>query len=475
MSPEQHQSQQAWTKARRRFYQMSAGNNAQFFDAKDRRVVTAVNVADWLYRNGAKKMSGEGFANAAYVSSHHWQSITADSVFAIGAPAIVKNGCHYSRNEWQDLGVPIDDGVERTQSEIIDEAKTFTDLLRLALCDRENAYCDDDGRVAFFVNWLRYVIQNPGSKPPTIPYTYGGQGHFKGTVLGALTTAFGRDTVASTAEDKALVDMNAHELFQASLLAVEEVRPDVHSGSKVYNAIKALSTASVTKAAGKHAGFGDKETPAALWLSSNHPPHFLEAGDRRFYVVRWEVGELDELQAELPSEDLDWVNDWKHMVWSEFNEWLEDDDGYAKLRRFIELVPTTFAPKDAPMTPEKRQALALNTQSSVLDIANAVDDSRAIIFKRDAFEAVAPNQNQVKHLAVAAGLQVLTLADCGSDAAKPRVRLSNRDIIRGKEYFYMRAGWALKQIKGKWSLIDPQGLTVELMVSHVHTKPAGDF
>ena len=459
--------------ARKRFYLISGqGAGTRFWDAIARYEVTAHNVADWMYQRGFADKHG-GFVSAAKIAAMHWQTVRPDFLFEIHGPPIVQRHGHHSVNQWWDDGVYCGEKSKFTAEQLEAEVEPFISLLRLVMCERKSAYCDDDGRVDFFVNWLRYVLQHPGSKPPTVPYTFGAQGFFKGTVLQAIAKAFGPNTVVATSEDKNLTDMNAHELFRAALLVVEEVKPDSHQGSAVYNSIKALSTTKETNTRAKHRGFSKEPTPAALWLCSNSPPPFLEEGDRRFWVVRWECTAVAELDAVLLCDDPDWISNWKNLVWREFTDWLERDEGYAKLRRYLEWVPSSFTPRDAPMTDEKRSALALSTRREILDVRSFLDNHEsAAMFGYDAFDAFVHNKNQMKHLAAEVGLEYLTLADCGSDAARPELSVEGKQRVRGDTPFYIRRGWKLRKKPKGWELRDPEGQLVKLSRSVFYDEEA---
>lgn len=445
-------------KARKRFFHKDGvGGGARFWDAKNRSVVTAINVAGYLYDEGHRDADGK-FVSAARVGSMHWHSVAPELSFQIDGPAmLMKNGIR-SVNKWYDNGVSARKYAELSVEEIEANGKPFLDLLRLVLCKRESAYLDDEGRVEYFVGWLRYVLQNPGSKPPVAPYTYGGQGFFKGTVAKAIGKAFGDNSARLTASDREIVDKNSHELFQSKLVMVEEVRPSSHDGSEVYNQLKGVITGEKSFSSAKHQGFESRETPAALWLSSNHPPPFIEKGDRRFWVVEWECKALAELDREMPSDDPDWQQEWKHMVYREFTNWLEDDDGYAKLRALLEYVPADFKPKDAPCTPEKVLSLDLSESHLTRELNTWLDESEYLVFPAGsiAFELDLKNPSQEQHLAAEAGLTATSLKQL-SAGKDPRITIDGTAMARGQSLLYIREGWELRK-RGKWELSGPNGV-----------------
>ena len=445
-------------RARKRFFHKDGvGGGAKFWDALNRSVVTAINVAGYLYDEGFRDSKGE-FVGASQVGNMHWHSVAPDLAFQLdGPPMLMRKGIRYI-NRWWDDGVDASKYKELSAEEIEKNGKTFLDLLRLVLCDREDAYVDVDGRVEYFVNWLRYVIQHPGEKPPVAPYTYGGQGNFKGTVGKAIQHAFGWNSARLTQNDKELLDKNVHELFECKLLMVEEVRPTSHDGTDVYHTLKGVVTGNQTASAAKHQGYKRRETPAAVWLSSNHPPPFLEADDRRFWIVSWEVKALAELDREVPCDDPEWKKKWRYMVYREFTDWLEADDGYAKLRALLEYVKPSFKPKDAPDTPEKLLALDLSESHHTRLLNTWLTECDYLVFPAGSIsmhlDLWKPAQEQ--HLAREAGLTATSLREL-SASKDPRLMIDGKAMARGQTLLYVREGWDLRKVGGKWQIFGPTG------------------
>jgi len=207
----------------------------------------------------------------------------------------------------------------------------------------------DEERVRYFIDWLRVAVQPRDTKPPTAMYTYGAQGSFKGTILHCISEAFGHNNVTVVSTDDALADMNVAELFKSRLVVTEEVRPSSHDGSSIYTNIKGLVGSDAGTTRRKHMGAAYVQTPAMLWLQSNHPPPFLEEGDRRFWVTKWEIdGLTNNSDAEVSAE--------KTRIRNDIMAWLHDG-GAEALRAYL----TYFAPSqilgDAPATPERASAI----------------------------------------------------------------------------------------------------------------------
>ena len=460
-----------WEEAKQRFFQMDgAGANTKYWDSLTRQVVTAINVVSWLRDAGA---NGADRLTASALHLGGWRSVTPHMKFALGkAPVITTEGIS-TANSWWDNGVVASHYKSLAAEEIEANAKPFLDLLRLVICKRENAYGDDDGRVAYLVDWLRYTFQNLGGKPPVSPYTYGAQGFFKGTVMNAISKAFGHNTARIVGQDKAVLDKNAWQLFQAGLVMVEEVRPQSHDGSAVYNALKSLITSEGGIDAGKHVGFEQRETPASLWLSSNHPPPFLESGDRRFWVIKWEC-DLENLN-DYNVDDPNWVSEFKSMVFREFKGWLDDEDGYAKLRAFLEYVPTTFEPGDAPTTDEKELAMGLSQSHEVAALEDLLEAHPEVVIWSDkaiSDELNLRNPKQAKHLALDVGMQPDQLTR-HSESKKPRAREGDRILLSGKRVFYVREGWEFGKDQHGYFVKGPDGrmsITADIVADHMPVR-----
>lgn len=446
-------------RARERFYHMSgAGAGAKYWDSANRYVVTAINVADWIYQQ-TPDHERDNVPTPMKLGNMGWQSVTPDPVFKIKAPAVVNRKGIRSVNAWYDNGVDASAYQHHSAEEITANAEPFLTLLRAVLCKREDWGQEGNARVDFLVDWLRFVFQHSGQKPPCAPYTYGPHGWFKGTVMDAVKVAMGSLTARTIGEDNELVDKNNHEVMQCALAMVEEVRPQSHDGTAVYNALKHLVTSRSSFSSAKHKGFEERELPASLWLSSNHAPPFLEQGDRRFWVIGW-GHDIDQQPSVLPETE-GWKQEWKSMLHHEFTNWLQNEDGYAKLRAFLEYVPTTYTPMDAPDTPEKMLALGLSERSAVRKLRDAVEDSPYGIFPADTIANLLDlaNPDQAKHVAIECGLVPTSLKTLAPEANDPTIKDGKTRLLRGNELFFLKAGWKLRRKSSGWEVsgVDSDG------------------
>ena len=465
---------EAIREAQKRFFVIGGhGLGLKFIDSKPERVaseginsdlslegsthglydnLTLWNVCDWMNANTDFAGKDDKAMTPRKLQYLKLNSVLPTEVYRVHKPLIMSSGHYYVRNGWRDTGVCIDKWRDRSEAEITEAAKHFTDLLTRCLGDNTE-------RAEFFVDWLRTCIQKPASKPPTVPYTYGPGGQFKGEILKAVQQAFGEYTVKNVTRDSTLADKNAHEAFRSALTVVEEVRQDSHDGSTVYNAIKAYSTAARAFGEAKNAGQQYFDTPAGLWLQSNHPCPFLEDSDRRMWIVRWAIPELednrdDEVRAE------------KGRIFEALEKW-KKDGGLAALRAYLELIPPQREFNDAPWTPEKLDALALSFDPLASQLEKRLDDprlSKHVLFDHTSVHNLLGgtiNPSRVSHLARDAGMYVTSanaLAKAhDSTVNRGRFRVGGVDAFSGNDVMFFREGWSLAKRSGVWKLVHVDG------------------
>lgn len=413
--------------------------------------LTLQNVAEWI--NASTAIVGDVKpVTPRRLQGVRWNSVLPTEVYRVNKPLIMSSGHYYVRNGWRDTGVSLDHWIDRSEAEITEAAKHFTHLLTRCLGD-------DPERAEFFVDWLRTCIQKPASKPPTVPYTYGPGGQFKGEIMKAVQEAFGEYTVKNVARDSTLADKNAHEAFRSALTVVEEVRQGSHDGSTVYNAIKAYSTAARAYGEAKNAGQQYFDTPAGLWLQSNHPCPFLEDSDRRMWIVRWAIPELEDNQDEQVREE-------KGRIWREFDAW-KKNGGTEALRAYLELIPPTREFSDAPWTPEKLEALAMCFDPLASQLEKRLDEPELadkVLFNHDMLHVLVGskiNPSRVGHLARDAGMTVTSAGAVATrfdpDRKDARFRVGGEDAFRGRDEMFFRQGWGLAKRSGVWKLVHDDG------------------
>jgi hypothetical protein len=140
---------------------------------------------------------------------------------------------------------------------------------------------------------------------------------------------------------------------------VDEV--NIAKGSTDYNAIKTMTGNTRTDAQRKGEHFKYRYIPAQLIMNSQKPPTFIEAGDRRFFISRWDC-DFDTPQA-------------KNDYFREYTTWLHDKGGFAAIAGLLKVTDISTVNPEAPamITPEKRQVVAMVTDDSVQEMLQLIE------------------------------------------------------------------------------------------------------
>ena len=153
-------------------------------------------------------------------------------------------------------------------------------------------------------------------------------------------------------------------------------------------------------------------------MLSKRPPAFIENNDRRFFVCRWHL-------------DLDTPED-RQRYFTSYRGWLESG-GYEAIAGHLatrEISSDLY--QAAPMTPEKVQALAFQTDQVVEDIQEFLEAHAAFgLFTTDNFNDIwrkySVKSTQRKHKMAEAGL--LSYGRTLIDDKQPTVWCRNTDTI----------------------------------------------
>lgn len=391
------------------------------------------NVQAWIVENteptGQKKEP-----TLQELANKPWNSVMPNPVFELDEPLVFRRDGYLWRNTWYDTGVDARCHRDSTEAEVAEACGPFLSLVSRCLDG-------DQERVTYYIDWLRVALQPRDRKPPTALYTYGAQGSFKGTILNCLSEAFGHTNIVTVDNDKALVGMEYATLFKSRLVVVEEVRPSTHDGSAIYTNIKGIVASDAGTAEYKHDSNAFTNTPGMLWLQSNHPPPFLEDGDRRFWVVNWQIeGLTDNTDPEVSAE--------KARIRNEIMAWLHDG-GAEALRAYLTYFPPTQILGDAPPTPERESAICGSMSLDSRALAAWLDhESRAqyLVFTEASLNLTGNFRgDRGKHIAREAGLVEVPLTSL-SKADYPRITVSGApEKLQGKKtVVWVRDGWAIK-------------------------------
>lgn len=134
------------------------------------------------------------------------------------------------------------------------------------------------------LDWLAWCLQNEGKKPNWAVMLYSqAKGTGKSTVCNIATRLFGEDNTARQNNLEKVAGKFNGPMLSSKLIVSEEV--ELRQGSEAGNKIKMLITESTTTTERKGRDVERVRLHSCFLLTSNHLPTWIEAGERRFYVV----------------------------------------------------------------------------------------------------------------------------------------------------------------------------------------------
>ena len=294
---------------------------------------------------------------------------------------ITVNGHHY-RNLWRKPDVEPDSRAD---------SKPFIKHLTDMLGSKKKA--------DYLIDMLAYRYQKGhiDSKPHIAFYFYGElQGMGKSLLATTLTKVFGESAVSNVSDERALESMSAIDVWRRTWLIMEETSFKV--GSNAYKDIKAHTGKDHSKAPRKGEHFNNYEIPAQLIILSNHAPTFLESGDRRFFISKWQK------KFDTPED--------KDAYFRDYLGWLHHG-GYAAIAGILKErdISKVKLESPAPITSEKEIALAITTDPVVeeMKIELAEKPNKHLWVEeefQDIFDRYHVNKNQMKYKLADAGLVV---------------------------------------------------------------------
>jgi len=249
-------------------------------------------------------------------------------------------------------------------------AKPFLDHLTLAI--------GDDVAVEFLLDFVAYRYQNlyldgNTGKPAHALYIFSkAQGQGKSLFADeTLKAVFGDTAVKTTTTADALIKQNGYQYWERTWLLADEVK--IGEGTRLYDNLKARisKTSDFVDPKGK-ASF-EAELPAQLIMTSNHPPTFIEADDRRFCIIEWETGLRDDAKANY---------------FNEYCKWLYSD-GYSAIAGLLQTRDlSNYKPMSPPPSTEAKLRAILTSESPDVDrvMEHLAFFSDQIAFKATAFD-----------------------------------------------------------------------------------------
>jgi hypothetical protein len=183
-------------------------------------------------------------------------------------------------------------------------------------------------------------------------------------------------------------------------------------------------------------------------MFSQKPPTFIEAGDRRFFISRWET-EFDSPEA-------------KDDYFRDYTNWLHDKGGFEAIAGLLKVTDVSKLRTEsaAMVTPEKRQVVAMVTDDSVQEMIEVLDENpERICWTEDdfleTFLAQEVSQKQYGYKMEEAGL-----------VEQLKRKYEGKRSIK----FYLRKGWEIRVENGKGSWLQS---TSDIKVSRKLQEDSG--
>ena len=296
----------------------------------------------------------------------------------IEAPAVKLNGLYFPNSWRKPTCIPrAFSSIEEARSH--DGAARFIEHLQLMLADKFMDLDHPESKAGYLIRMLAYRFQmhnfRDGQKPHVAFYFYGKQGYGKSLFATMLTTVFGESAVRKVANEKALTSGSQVDIFTATLAIVDET--NISKGSTDYNTIKSMTGQTFVESSRKHEHFKRWYIPAQLIMFGQNPPTFIEPGDRRFFINRWDT----KFESQAAKDD----------YFRSYAGWLYNEDGYAAIAGLLAVIDISSVRTESPplMTDDKRMVINMVTDYSVSDIKDIIDQHPdQICFLADEFQGV---------------------------------------------------------------------------------------
>ena len=135
-----------------------------------------------------------------------------------------------------------------------------------------------------FLDWLSWCLQNEADKPSWAIFLFSERhGTGKSTLASIVKKLFGEDNSSEQQGIKPIINRFNKPILLKKLIYAEEVK--VAQNSDDGNKLKTLISERQTMAEGKNKDIEPIDHRCCFILTTNHKPIWLEAGDRRFYII----------------------------------------------------------------------------------------------------------------------------------------------------------------------------------------------
>ena len=293
------------------------------------------------------------------VNMTQFKPIILESIYRPYQARVIQKNHHWHPNSWTKPDVKPNASIS---------AQPFQQHLKRMLGSKDKA--------DYLIDMLAYRYQSRNNiKPHVAFYFYGGQGFGKGIFSSTIEAVFGESAVRTVTDQNALNSMSSVDVWTRTWAIVDEV--DVKAGSTCYNNLKTMIGGQSFDSSRKGEHFKKFETPAQLIMNSNHPPTFIEADDRRFFISKWET-------EFKPTEN-------KTDYFRKYVKWLQHEQGYEAIAGLLAKrdVSKVEISAHAMMTDEKLQVTALMADGVVDEIVGLLDTHAKVnVFDSNMFDDV---------------------------------------------------------------------------------------
>ncbi len=296
----------------------------------------------------------------------------------VDAPVINKGGVYFLNSWRKPACIPlVFNSIEEARSHR--GAAPFIEHLQLMLADKHMNLDHPESKAGYLIRMLAYRYQTHnfrgGQKPHVAFYFWGKQGYGKGIFSDTLTAVFGESAIRKVANEGALNSGSQVDIFTGTWAIVDET--NINKGSVDYNTIKSMTGQTFVTSSRKHEHFNRFYIPAQLIMFSQRPPTFIEPGDRRFFINRFDT----EFESQSAKDD----------YFRLYTDWLDKEDGFAAIAGLLAVTDISEVRIESPplMTDDKRMVINMVSDYPVAEIKEIIDrHPDQVCFVADDFDEV---------------------------------------------------------------------------------------
>jgi hypothetical protein len=297
------------------------------------------------------------------IKNTNFLPIAKESVYCPGvdAPVINKDGVYFLNSWRKPACVPLAFGsIEEARSD--QGAAPFIEHLQLMLADKYMDLDHPESKAGYLIRMLAYRYQThdfrDGQKPHVAFYFWGKQGYGKSLFANMLNAVFGESAVRTVSNESALTSGSQIDIFTGTWAIVDET--NISKGSTDYNTIKSMTGQTFVESSRKHEHFKRWYIPAQLIMFGQKQPTFIEPGDRRFFVNRWDT----EFENQGAKDD----------YFEAHTSWLYDKDGFGAIAGLLASTDISGVRIESPplMTEDKKMVINMVTDYPVSDIKEII-------------------------------------------------------------------------------------------------------